>query len=129
MIQDDKTAKIILKDISFQVMAAVFEVHNTLGSGFLENVYEKSLFKELLLRGISAECQKELKVFYKGDCVGSYYADVVVNDEIILELKTVENLNRSHEAQLLNYLKATGYKLGLLVNFGKEKVEHKRLVL
>jgi GxxExxY protein len=129
VVQDDKMAKIILKDISFQIMAAAFEVHNTLGFGFLENVYEKSLLKELQLRAIPAECQKELKVFYKSACVGSYVADIVVNDEIILELKAVENLNRCHEAQLLNYLKATGYKLGLLINFGKEKVEHKRLVL
>jgi GxxExxY protein len=126
---DDHTDNLVLKDISFRVMSAAFEVHNTLWFGFLENVYERALLKELHLRDISVEAQKEIKVSYKGEEVGSYYADIVVNNEMILELKAAEYLNRLHEAQILNYLKATGFKLGLLINFGKEKVEYKRLVL
>lgn len=120
---------VIYKELSYQIMAAVFEVYNTLGFGFLEKVYERALLKELCLRGIPLEAQKEIKVFYKGDEIGTYFADLVVNNEILLELKAVESLNNIHKAQVLNYLKATGLKLGLLINFGKERVEYKRLVL
>ncbi len=128
-MQNDKMADVIMKDLSFQIMAAAFEVHNTLGFGYLENVYKNALLKELLWRGIKAEAQTEIKVFYKGEEVGIYYPDIVVNNEIIIELKAVEALNKVHEAQVLNYLKGTGYKLGLLINFGRERVESKRLVL
>ena len=122
-------ADVVYKELSYQIMAAVFEVHSTLGFGFLEKVYERALLKELRLRGIPVEAQKEIKVFYKGDAVGTYFADLVVNGEILLELKAVESLNNIHKAQVLNYLKATGLKLGLLINFGKERVEYERLVL
>lgn len=120
---------VVYKNLSFNVMAAVYEVHNTLGFGFLEKVYERALCKELCDRKIPVETQKEIKVYYKGDEVGTYFADLVVNDEILLELKVVESLNNFHKAQMLHYLKATGFKLGLLINFGKERVEYKRLVL
>jgi GxxExxY protein len=120
---------LLFKDISFQIIAAIFEVHNVLGFGFLESVYQKALVKELRVRGLKAEEQKEMSVYYKGEIVGSYYADIIVNDEIILELKAVENLAKIHEAQLLNYLKGTGLKLGFLINFGKEKADFKRMVL
>jgi GxxExxY protein len=128
-MQKEETAELILKDISFQIIAAAFEVHNILGFGFLENVYQNSLIKELRYRGLKAEEQKEIRVLYKGEEVGSYYADIVVNDEIIIELKALENLSKAHESQLLNYLKATGLKLGFLINFGKNKVEYKRMVV
>ena len=120
---------VVFKELSYQVMAAVFEVHNTLGFGFLEKIYERALLKELRLQEIPVEAQKEMKVFYKGDKIVTYFADLVVNDEILLELKAVSNLNNIHKAQVLNYLKATGLKLGLLINFGKERVEYERLVL
>lgn len=129
MVTNQDESVLLHKDLSFHIMAAIFEVHNVLGSGFLENVYEKSLVKELRARGFKAEAQKEIKVTYKGEEVGSYFADLVVEDEVILELKAVEKLANVHEAQLLNYLRATGFRLGLLVNFGKDRVEHKRLVL
>jgi GxxExxY protein len=91
------------------------------------------LITELTLRGISAEAQNPLIVQYKGIVVGSYCADIVVNGQILLELKTVELLNKAHEAQVLNYLKATGFELGILIgiliNFGKDRVESKRFVL
>jgi len=128
-MQKDEAAELILKDISFQIISAAFEVHNILSYGFLENVYHKSLVKELQSRGLRVEEQKEIKVSYKGEEVGTFYADILVNDEIVLELKALDNLSKAHEAQLLNYLKATGLKLGILINFGKNKVEFKRMVL
>ncbi len=117
------------KELSYEIMASVFEVHNILGSGFLEKVYEKALLKELVLRGLNVESQKEIKVLYKGEDVGVYFADLIVDGKILLELKSVESLGRFHKAQVLNYLNATGLELGLLINFGKERVEYKRLVL
>jgi len=122
-------ADVVYKELSYQIMAAVFEVHNTLGFGFLEKVYERALLKELRLRGIQVEAQKEIKVFYKKDEIGTYFADLVVNNEILLELKAVEGLDNIHKAQVLNYLKATGLKLGLLINFGRERVQYERLLL
>lgn len=126
---DSNNDNMLYKELSYEIMSAVFEVHNTLGPGFLEKVYENALVAELLLRGIEAESQKCLVVRYKDIEVGSYCADIVVNCQIILELKAAEALSKAHEAQVLNYLKATGYKLGILVNFGKERVESKRFVL
>jgi GxxExxY protein len=122
-------SEVIMKDISFQIMAAAFEVHNVLGPGFLENVYEKALLKELQDRGITCEAQKPVNVYFKNTEVGSYFVDILVNNEVILELKAIEKLAPIHEAQVLNYLRATGLRLGLLINFSKERVEHKRLVL
>ena len=125
----DHMDDLIHERVTFQVIAAIIEVHKILGFGFLETVYEKALLKELRLRTLKAEPQKEIRVFYKDEEVGSYYADIVVNDVIILELKSVEHLNNAHKAQLLNYLKCTGMKVGFLVNFGKEKAEYKRFAL
>jgi len=121
-------ADIIYEELSFQVISAVFEVHNVLGPGFLERVYEKALIKEFALRGIAVETQKEINVSYKGENIGCYYADILVEGKIIIELKAVEKLTRLHKAQLLNYLKATGIKLGYLINMGSKSVEYKRLV-
>lgn len=126
---DDEVSSLLLKDLTFQILAAVFEVHNVLGHGFLENVYEKALLKELCFRGLKAEAQKEIRVRYKGEDVGAYCSDIIVADEVLLELKAIDKLARFHEAQVLNYLKGTGLKVGLLINFGSEKVAFKRLVL
>ena len=120
--------EIIYEDLSFQVMSAVFEVHNVLGSGFLEKVYENALVKEFGIRNIPVETQKEISVLYKGEGVGNYYADILVDGKLIIELKAVEKLTRLHETQLLNYLKATGIKLGYLINMGSKSVAYKRLV-
>ena len=84
---------------------------------------------ELMSRGINVEAQKDIQVYYKGSLVGTYIADLLVKGDVIVELKSVEILTKVHEAQLLNYLKATGKQLGLLINFGKSKVEHKRFVV
>ena len=102
-----------------QVIGCAYEVHNILGSGFLEKVYENALLGELASRGIKAEAQRPLTVSYKGTVVGEYCADIVVEDSLIIELKAVEKLTDVHELQLKNYLKATNIELGLLVNFGK----------
>src|SRR5262245_64539411 len=108
------------------VLAAVFEVSNTLGAGFLEKVYERALAKELGLRGIRAAAQASLPVMYKGSRVGDYYADFLVESVLVIEIKCVEGFTREHMAQCLNYLRASGCSLCLLINFQKAKVEWKR---
>src|ERR1035437_1627247 len=111
-----------------QVLGAVFEVSNTLGAGFLEKVYERALLRELGLRGIRATAQVSLAVTYKGYSVGEYFADILVEDVLVVELKCVEHLANEHTAQCLNYLRASGRTVCLLINFQKPKVEWKRIV-
>ena len=115
-----------INEITYQIRGAVFEINRILGSGFLEKVYEKALIIELLVRGLRAESQVAIEVTYKGEVVGEYFPDIVVEDKVIIELKAVEQLQKIHEAQILNYLKATGYKVGLLINFMHPKAEIKR---
>lgn len=112
-------------DLSEQIINCAFEVHRILGTGFLEKVYENAMLEELKARGLKAEAQRGITVFYKGKSVGDYIADFVVDDKIIVELKSLDKLNDIHELQLKNYLKATGIEVGLLINFGKS-VEVKR---
>ncbi len=118
-----------INDITYVINGAVFEVNKVLGPGFLEKVYENALMVELEKRGLKAKKQFPIDVIYKGQIVGDYVADLLVEQEVLVELKTVESINKVHEAQLLNYMKATGIKVGLLVNFRNPKVEIKRLVL
>ena len=118
-----------INDITYAINGAVFEVNSILGPGFLEKVYENALLVEFNKRGIKAKNQVPIKVTYKGEVIGDYTADLLVEDKVIVEFKTVENLDRAHEAQLLNYLKATGLHVGLLVNFKRKKADVKRLVL
>jgi GxxExxY protein len=110
-----------------RILAAVFEVANTLGAGFLEKVYERALLRELRLRGIQAVSQVCFPVLYKGYCAGEYLADIVVDNAVILELKCVERLCNDHMAQCLNHLRASGLPICLLVNFQKPTVEWKRI--
>ena len=117
-----------IDDITYKINGAIFEVNRELGAGFLEKIYENSLLIELKEIGLKAENQVPIKVSYKGSEVGEYLADIVVEDRVILELKTVDSIQKIHEAQLLNYLKATGYKNGFLVNFKHPKAEIKRFV-
>jgi GxxExxY protein len=112
-----------------RVLGAIFEVSNTLGAGFLEKVYQRALLTELRLRGIRAIAEASFAVTYKGQPVGVYYADVLVEDVLVVELKCAERLTNEHTAQCLNYLRASGRTLCLLVNFQKPKVEWKRIVL
>jgi len=100
------------------IIGAFYETYNALGPGFLEKVYEKALMIELKERGLRVHSQCPVVVHYKGQCVGDYIADIVVEDKVICEIKAVRELHPEHEAQLLNYLKATRMKVGLLLNFG-----------
>jgi GxxExxY protein len=111
-----------------RVLGAVFEVSNTLGAGFLEKVYERALLRELGLRGIRATSQASFPVSYKGQYVGEYFADILVEDLLVVELKCADRLGNEHVAQCLNYLRASGRTLCLLINFQKPKVEWKRVV-
>jgi GxxExxY protein len=115
-------------DLIERVIGAIYEVSNVLGAGFLEKVYEKALVRELALRGLNAETQVHFPVSYKGLSVGEYVADLVVEDELILELKCVDQFCNEHMAQCINYLKSSGKKIALLVNFQKSKVQLKRIV-
>ncbi len=108
-----------------QILKAFYDVYNTLGHGFLERVYQNALFFELQNRGFTVEAQKRIKVYYQEREVGEYFADIVVNDLVILELKAAECIVEAFELQLTNYLKATNIEVGLLLNFG-EKPEIRR---
>jgi GxxExxY protein len=103
-----------------QIIGAFYRVHNALGYGFLEKVYEKALTLELRRLGLVVTCQQPVKVYYEGELVGDYIADIVVNGGVIIELKAAEALHPAHEAQLVNYLRATEIEVGLLLNFGDE---------
>lgn len=116
-------------DITYGIRGAVFEVNRVLGPGFLEKVYENALLIELRARGYEAESQIPIQVYYKGNVVGEYLADILVERRVVIELKTVDKLEKVHEAQLLNYLKGTGMQVGLLVNRRKANVDIRRLVL
>jgi GxxExxY protein len=111
-----------------RVLGAVLEVSNTLGAGFLEKIYERALLKELELRGLRAIAQKPVAVDYKGHGVGEYFADIVVEDTLLIELKCVDRFANEHTAQCLNYLRASGLTVCLLVNFQRPRVEWKRIV-
>ena len=117
-----------MDSLTERVLSAIFEVSNTLGAGFLEKVYERALLRELALRGISATAQASFAVTYKGYSVGEYFADILVEDVLVVELKCVDRLANEHTAQCLNYLKASGRTVCLLVNFQKPKVEWRRIV-
>ena len=112
-----------INELTYQINGAIFEVSKLLGAGFLEKVME------LRLRGIKAVSQFPISVKYKGKNIGEYFADIVVEDKVIIELKAVDKLQKIHEAQMLNYLKATGMKVGLLVNFTFPKAVIKRFVM
>ena len=111
------------------VIGAIFEVSNALGAGFLEKVYERALLQELRLRRIKVTAQSPFTILYKDQSVGEYLADIVVEGVLLIELKCVDHLANQHTAQCLNYLRASGLTLCLLVNFQKPKVEWKRIVL
>jgi GxxExxY protein len=116
------------ENITEQILAAAFKVHRRLGFGFLEKIYKNAMSIELKKSGLSAEFEKPIKVYYEGEEVGDYFADLIVENKVIVELKAVEALNKKFEVQLVNYLTATGLDVGLLLNFGRESLEYKRKV-
>jgi GxxExxY protein len=115
--------------VTARIIGGAFKVSNTLGCGFLEKVYEAALFHELTKAGVPVKQQQPLQVFYDGVLVGEYRADLVVADQVIVEVKAAKGLDPGHEAQLLNYLRASQLKTGLLLNFGKPRLHIKRLVV
>ncbi len=110
--------EILHKELTDKIIDAFFEVYNVLGYGYLERVYQNSLYLELVSRGHKVEAQKEIKIYYKGREVGIYFADLVVDDLVILELKAADAISEAHEAQLINYLRGTDKEIGYVLNFG-----------
>jgi len=116
------------EEITETIIGCAYRVYNKMGFGFLESVYEKCLLIEMRKAGLDTETQKPITVYYDGEVVGEFVADMIVNDAIIIELKSVRRIIKAHEIQLVNYLVATGKPLGLILNFGERKVEIKRKV-
>lgn len=127
LFEDDSKDEI--NRITEKIIGCAYKVANELGCGFLEKVYENALSHELRKTGLKVEQQKQVKVFYDKIEVGFYETDLVVQDIVLVELKGVKHLDEAHKAQCLNYLKATGLKICLLINFGNPRVEVKRFVL
>ncbi len=127
-IHDEHPNKLLHRATTETIIGAAFEVHQELGYGFLERVYPRALQVELIRRGVAAEIERRIQVQYKGVVVSDYDADLIVADSVAVEIKVNPQYDKRDEAQLLNELKATGLKVGLLVNFGRNRVEYKRLV-
>lgn len=127
-IEQGHPVHLLHRDVTEQIIGAAFEVHQQLGYGFLERVYQRALQVELFRRGCSVEIEHRIQVRYKGVVVGDYDADLLVNACVVVEIKIAPEYDKRDEAQLLNELKATGIKVGLLLNFGRTRLAHKRLV-
>jgi GxxExxY protein len=119
----------LYKDLTKEIMDSAFRVHNALGCGLLEKVYENALVWDLELKKQKVVPQQEFKVLYREKEVGKYYADLVIGDSVIIEVKSVEKIEDVHRAQILNYLRISGIRVGLLINFAKPKLEYQRLVV
>ena len=115
-------------DLTQKIIGCAYKIYNKMGHGYLESVYEKCMLIELDRIGLNAEAQKPIKVFYEGQAVGNFIADIIVNDTVIVELKSVTRIVKAHEVQLVNYLVTTNKPVGLILNFAKDKVEVKRKV-
>jgi len=115
------------KELTNEILHAFYQIHFKLGFGFLEKVYKNALYLELTTMGLKCETEKPINVYYNQKVVGVFYADIVVEEKVILELKAVESICKEHEYQLINYLKASNLEIGLLLNFGK-KAELKRVI-
>jgi GxxExxY protein len=120
---------IIYKELSYKIIGAAMEVHRVLGKGFLEKVYENSLMVFLKSINVNAIQQASIRVHFMNEVVGNYISDILVEDKIIIELKTVDKISDIHRAQALNYLKATNLKLAIIINFKKSSLEYERIVL
>ncbi len=130
MGKNTKMTELIYKDEVYEIVGAALEVHKELGSGFLEAVYQEALELEINSKGVPFESQKQLPIHYKGKRLEKeYYADLVCYDKIIVELKALDRLTSKEESQILNYLKASGLKVGVLINFGASSLEWKRFVI
>ena len=114
------------EEITKKIIGCAFEVSNELGAGFLESVYEKALLFALRQNGLSAIAQHPIQVMFRGESVGNFYADLFVEQKVIVELKAVKAIAPEHQAQIINYLKATNIEVGLLLNFGNPRLEYQR---
>lgn len=124
--QDGQDTGLKHEQITKCVIGCAFDVINELGAGFLESVYEKALLLTLRQKGLSVVSQHPVTVIFRGECVGDFYADILVEGKVIVELKAVKAIAPEHQAQIINYLNATGIEVGLLINFGNSKLEYKR---
>ena len=116
----------LYEDITKKILEACFEVSNELGLGYLESVYEKALLIALCQKGLKAENQIPLQVKFRGEIVGEFFADILVENKVLIELKVIIGLSKENYAQIINYLKTTGIQIGLLINFGTSKIEYRR---
>jgi GxxExxY protein len=116
------------RELTEKIIGCAYRIYNTMGFGFLESVYEKCMLIELRKEGLNAKSQRPITVSYDNEIVGEFIADIIVEDTIILELKSVKRIAKAHEVQLVNYLVATGKPVGLVLNFGERKVEIKRKI-
>jgi len=124
--QDGQDKALKHQEITRAVIGCAFEVINELGAGFLESVYERAMLIALRQKGLSATVQHPVRVMFRNECVGDFYADIFVEEKVIVELKAVKAIAPEHQAQIINYLNATGIEVGLLINFGNPKLEYKR---
>ncbi len=124
---DEKHDALLHEKLTEKIIGSAFEVINEMGSGFNEKVYENSLVVAASQNGLSVSAQHPIKVMFRGVCVGEFFADVLIEEKVIVELQAVKALLPEHEAQVINYLNATGYEVGLLINFGNPRLEFKRL--
>jgi GxxExxY protein len=122
-------SKLLHEDLTYAIIGAAMEVHSVLRTGFLESVYEQALAHEFDLRGLRYQRQAKLEVRYKGRIAGEFRADFLVDNKVVVELKAAKALTEIDEAQLINYLKVTGYPVGLLLNFGAQSLQHTRRVV
>jgi GxxExxY protein len=120
--------EILYEQLSYLIIGAAFEVHRQLGPGFLEAIYERALAIELSTREIRFRQQAPLTVSYKGSCIGEYRAEFVIDDKIVVEVKSVSALTLAHEAQALHYLAVTGLRLAILINFGSKSLQSRRII-
>lgn len=125
-LQDGQDGGLKHEEITKTIIGCAFEVINELGAGFLESVYEKALLLALRQEGLSATAQHPVKVMFRNECVGDFFADIFVEGKVIVELKAVKAIASEHQAQIINYLNATDIEVGLLINFGAPKLEYKR---
>jgi GxxExxY protein len=124
---DTQNGGMLHEELTEKIIGSAFEVINELGAGFNEKVYENALVVAASQNGLTVSAQHPIKVLFRGVCVGEFFADVLVEEKVIVELKAVKALLPEHEAQVINYLNATGIEVGLLVNFGSSRLEFKRL--
>ncbi|MCK8816291.1 GxxExxY protein [Natroniella sulfidigena] len=121
--------QLLYSDLTYKIIGLAMEVYNELGYGFLEKVYENALMLLLEENDLKAEQQHSIEVEFKGKTVGNYIADIIVEDKVILELKSVKQISNAHKSQILNYLKATNVRVGIILNFAEEKLEYERFIL